>query len=269
MKHKFFHSVLMITFALTLPLSACGSAPNVPTSSPVPRKAPTNTHEPTATNTAIPTITPSPTATPNVTATQQYEDFVALVQEFYDAGRISTTEGIYRKLDDFSDALAMGYGYSWNPTGIIAKNFIVRADFEWEVANQMNYSGCGYVFRQESDQYYYMIALDAINGIFLSYTKEGITSTGAGGIVNYNIAAAQKKKFPEMGTNPYHAEFILIVNDNAAYTYVNGIFFTEHRLKNDWLTESGPLSAMILTGSGTDYGTRCEITNAEAWIISP
>ena len=271
MKHKYFRSVLMIVSALVFFVSACGSAASQPTSSPVPTKAPTDTPEPTATatQTATPTITPSPTVTPNLTATQQYEDFMALVQEFYDAGQISTTEGTYQKLDDYSDQLAMGYGYRWDPTGISAKNFIIRADFDWEVANQKNYSGCGYVFRQKSDQYYYLMSLDAINGIFLSYTKDGINSSGASDVVNYTLAAAQKKKFPDMGSNPYHAVFTLIVNDNVAYTYVNGNFFTEHRLKNDWLTDAGPLSSMILTGSGTDFGTRCKITNAEAWVISP
>jgi len=271
MKHKYFRSVLMIAFALILFLPACASVPSVPTATPTRAATNTNTPEPTATatQTATPTITPSPTATPNLTATQQYDDFIALVQEIHDAGQISSTEGTYHKLDDFSDQLAMGYGYRWSPTGLSARNFIIRAEFDWEVANQKNYSGCGYVFRQESDQYYYLISLDAINGIFLSYTKDGITSSGAGGVVNYTIAAAQKKKFPDMGTNPYHALFTLIVNDNIAYTYVNGDFFTEHRLKNDWLTDSGPLSALILTGSGTDFGTRCKITNAEAWIITP
>jgi len=269
MKHKNFRLVVNVAFTLVLLLAACATAPSVPTVTLIP--AATNTPEPTATatQTSIPTITPSPTATPDITATKQYEDFVALVQEFYNVGHISTTEGIYHRLDDFSDQLATGYGYRWSPTGIAAKNFIIRADFAWEVANQRNYSGCGYVFRQKSDQYYYLIALDGINGIFLSYTNVGITYAGATGIVNFSIPATQKKKFPEMGTNPYHAELTLIVNDHAAYTYVNGNFFTEHRLKNDWLTESGPLSFMILTGSGSDFGTRCEITNAEAWIISP
>ena len=126
------------------------------------------------------------------------------------------------------------------------------------------------VFRQESAQYYYLITLDAINGIFLSYTKWGISSaSGANDVVNYTVAAAKKNKFPDMGSNPYRAVFTLIVNDNAAYTYVNGNFFTEHRLKGDWLTASGPLSSLVLTGSSTDYGTRCKITNAEVWVMEP
>ena len=108
MKNKYFHLVLMIAIVLVLFLSACTSAPSVPTATPT--QAATNTPEPTATKTSTPTITPSPTATPNLTATQQYDDFIALVQKIHDAGQISSTDGTYHKLDDFSDQLAMGYG---------------------------------------------------------------------------------------------------------------------------------------------------------------
>jgi len=254
---------------MMLVLSACGVA----TPAATPTATVTNTPIPptfTPTATVTPTRTPRPTATPDVEATQHYENFVAFVQRIYDAGQISTMDGTYVKLDDFSDELAMGYGYRWESTGVEAKDFILKADFDWSVANQKNFSGCGYVFRQESGQYYYLIALDAINGVFLSYTKWGISAaSGANDVVNYPVTAAKKNKFPKMGSNPYHAAFTLVVSDNVAYTYVNGDFFTEHRLKNDWLTDSGPLSSMVLTGSATDYGTRCKITNAEVWIIDP
>lgn len=269
MKTKLTKTILFICLRLSLVLSACGAAAPAAT----PTATVTNTPVPptvTPTVTQTPTRTPKPTATPNIAVTQQYENFVALVQKIYDAGQISTMDGTYVKLDDFSDELAMGYGYRWTPTGVDAKNFIVKADFDWSVANQKNFSGCGYVFRQESGQYYYLIALDAINGVFLSYTKWGVSAaSGANDVVNYPVTAAKKNKFPVMGSNPYHAAFTLVVSDNVAYTYVNGDFFTEHRLKSDWLTDSGPLSSLVLTGSATDYGTRCKITNAEAWIIDP
>lgn len=269
MKTDLSKSVLFICLTLSIVLSACGAGAPAAT----PTASVTHTPIPptfTPTVTQMPTRTPRPTATPNLTATQQYENFVALVQRIYNAGQISTMDGTYIKLDDFSDELAMSYGYRWKPTGVDAKDFILSADFDWSVANQKNFSGCGFVFRQESAQYYYLIALDAINGIFLSYTKWGISaSSGANDVVNYTITAAKKNKFPDMGSNPYHAVFTLAVSDNVAYTYVNGNFFTEHRLKSDWLTDSGPLSSMILTGSATEYGTRCKITNAEAWIIDP
>ncbi len=268
MKTNLSKTVLFICIGLTLILSACGvSAPEATPTSTV-----TNTPIPptfTPTVTLTPTKTPKPTATPNLIATQQYEDFMALVESIHAAGQISTLDGTYKRLDDYSDELAMGYGYSWNPTSVSAKNFIARAEFDWEVANQKNYSGCGYMFRQQSNQYYYLITLDAINGIFLSYTRDGLSAAGGSGVVNYTIAASKKTKLPDVGSNPYHALFTLVVNDNVAYSYVNGKLFTEHRLKNDWLTDSGPLSSLVLTGSATDYGTRCKITNAEAWIIKP
>ncbi|MBE0681793.1 MAG: hypothetical protein IH589_07740 [Anaerolineales bacterium] len=266
MKTQLPRPAFVIFLMFSLILNACGaiaqgSAPTV-----------TNTSAPTLTPTITltPTQTPIPTATPNLAATQQYDDFLALVQEIYDAGQMSTTEGTYKKLDDYSDQLAMSFGYQWAPTGLEAKDFIIRADFDWEVANQKNYSGCGYLFRQDLTKnifngYYYIVALDGLNGVLFSYTGTEPYSTTA----NYTVPLVKKNKKPDMGSNPYHAEFMLVVNGAAAYTYVNGDLFTEHRLKGDWLTESGPLSNLVLTGSATDYGTRCKITNAEAWIISP
>ncbi len=256
MKTQFPRPAFVIFLMFSLMLNACGaiaqgSAPTV-----------TNTSAPTLTPTITltPTQTPIPTATPNLAATQQYEDFHALVQEIYDAGQISTTEGTYHKLSDYTDELAMSYGYAWDPTGYVAKDFIIQADFDWEVANQKNYSGCGYLIRQQSDHYYYIIALDGLNGILFIY-KATWGDNPAPLIV--------KKKLPDIGSNPYHAQFTLVVNDTSAYTYVNGEFFTEHRLTAEWLSESGPLSSMVLTGSDKDFGTRCKITNAKLWVIEP
>ena len=258
MKTNLSNSVLFVFMALTLILSACGASAPAATSTPTNTATATNTLAPTFTPTVtlIPTRTPKPTATPNLAATQQYEDFFAVVQKIHEAGQISTLGGTYSKLDDYSDELAMSYGYSWNPTGKNAKSFIVRADFDWEVANQKNYSGCGYMFRQ-AGQYYYIIALDGLNGVLLSYT-------GSDG--HYPASLIKKMSMPDLGSNPYHAQFTLVVTDTAAYTYVNGNFLTEHRLQSNWLTDSGPLSSLVLTGSDTDYGTRCKITNAELWV---
>lgn len=262
MKTQLPRPAFVIFLMFSLILSACGAIAqgSAPTA--------TNTSAPTLTPTITltPTKTPIPTATPNLAATQQYEDFLALVQEIYDAGQISTTEGTYKKLDDFSDQLAMSYGYQWTPTGLEAKDFIIRAEFDWEVANQKNYSGCGFLFRENSNGYYYIIALDGLNGVLLSYTGVDYNTYT---VVNRPAQLINKMDLPEMGANPYHAEFTLVVKDTSAYAYVNGNLLTEHRLKGNWLTESGPLSSLVLTGSEKDYGTRCKITNAEAWIISP
>jgi hypothetical protein len=270
MNPKLLKSTFCLCVALSILLSACGAGTPVaaeppPTVTAVPTNTPLPTFTPTVTVT--PTETPLPTATPNLAATEQYNDFLALVQTAYDAGQIATLEGRYVKLDDFSDELAMQYGYSWSPTGETARNFILRADFDWEVANQKNNSGCGFKFRQElvsspgttsSIEYYYFAILDALNGTLVFYPVA----------FDYKRAAlVNKTDKPDMGANPYHAQFTLIVNDTAAYTYVNGVLFTEHRLQSSFITGSGPLEYVVMTGSDKEYGTRCAISNAELWVI--
>jgi len=262
---------LFLFIVLGINLQACGSIQQMIQETPTPTPTITLTPSPTltATSTLTPTKTPTPTLTPNLTATQQYEDFLSLVQKIYEAGQISTTEEVHQKMDSFSDQLALEYGYRWTPTGVSSKDFIIRAEFDWEVANQRNYSGCGYVFRQTSEDHYYMIALDALDGVLLFYTKLGLDFYGSPTTVHTPIRATKKEKLSDMGSNPYHAKVTLIVDEFNAYMYVNDEFYSEHRLQKDRLTDPGTLSDLVLTGSGTDYGTRCKISNAEIWIPNP
>ena len=261
----------LIIVLLSVNLQACSSVQQMiqgtPTFTPTVTLTPSPTF--TVTSTSRPTKTPTPTITPNLAATQQYLEFTSFIQKAYDAGQISTTEGRYKQVNDFSDELAMNYGYRWLPTGVKAKNFIVRAEFNWEVANLKNFSGCGYIFRQISQDYYYLVALDASNGTLLTYASTGADGLGNLSLIHTSLLPVKKNQLPDMGSNPYQATFTLIVNEGNAYTYINNNFFTEYRLKSDTVDWSGDLASMVLTGSETDFGTRCEITNAEAWIISP
>jgi len=273
MKQKYFYFFFCLIFILiTTNLLGCNSIQQMIAGTPTP--TPTLTHTPTLTPTLTPTVTPSPTQTPtptitpNLTATEQYNQFLAIVQTIYDAGQISTLDGTYKKLDDFSDEYATNFGYRWSKTGIGAKDFIIRANFDWSIAHQKNYSGCGYVFREKSDEFYYMMALDALDGVLLSYTKEGSDALWGTSVYNYSISGSRKTKLPDMGPNPYQVTFTLVVNDLKAYTYINDIYYSEFELQKNWLTETGPLSFLILTGSDIDFGTKCDITNAEAWIIN-
>lgn len=261
MKHKYFRSGLMIALALVLLLSACASAPSAPTATST--QAATNTPEPTATNTPTPTITPSPTVTPDLAATQQYEDFFSLVQKYFDAGQISTTEGEYMELDDYQDEVAVKLSYLWAETGISAKNFIVRADFEWSNAiNTDNTSGCGFVYRVQPNTDHYLIVLDAFSGVKLA------SSTDRG---TYSLGSPQNgdRKISDFGPSPYHATFTLVVNDLKNYVYVDDIYYGEYQLLDYRITDSGPLAAAVLSAASEGYGTRCNMTDIQAWIIDP
>ena len=179
MKTNLLSSVLIVCLALMMVLSACGTSAPVATST-LPATV-TSTAAPTltATVTATPTKTPKPTATPNLAATQQYDDFFAVVQKIHEAGQIPNTDGEYVKLDDYQDEVAIKLSYAWAETGINAKNFIVRGDFEWSNAiNTANISGCGFVYRVQENTDHYLIVLDAFSGVKLA------TSTDRGNVFN-------------------------------------------------------------------------------------
>ena len=257
MNHKYFRFVLMIACVFILILSACGTAPSVPT------RAATNTPEPTATKPSTPTITPSPTITPDLAATQQYEDFFSLVQKYHDAGQILTTEGEYMELADYEHAVANKLSYDWSETGVTAKNFIVRADFEWSNAvNTANISGCGFVYRSQSNGDHYLIILDAASGVKLA------SSTDRG---TYSMGSPQNgdQKLSDFGSGPYQANFTLIVNELQSYVYVDDIYYGEYQLLEHRITESGSLANAVLSATFEGYGTRCTMTNVRAWIIDP
>lgn len=270
MKRYLLKLVLAVTGLLGILLQGCGSMQQLIQGTPTftPTITLTPSPSPTATFTLTPTNTPRPSATPNLTATQQYESFIGFVQRAFEEGQITTTKGKYERLDDFSDELAMSYGFSWTSTGVRAKNFIVRAEFDWEVANEINNSGCGFIFRYWNEQDYALIALDARHGTFLGFAEYKNDVFGNFSLVHTRIDPIKKATLPEMGQNPYHAIFTLIVNGSNIYTYIDSEFFTEYRLSKEFPSQSGDLSLMVLTGSINDFGTRCKITNAESWIIN-
>ena len=253
---------LALIVCVVLVSSACSaSAPDVPTV--IATQAITNTLEPTVTNTPVPTITPSPTVTPDIAATQQYEDFFALVQKIHEAGQIPSTDGKYLELDDYSDEVATKLSYEYAETGISAKNFIVRGDFEWSNAvNTTNISGCGFVYRVQQNMDHYLIVLDAFSGVKLA------SSTDRG---TYSMGSPQNgdEKISDFGPGPYHATFTLVVNDLKSYVYVNDVYQGEYKLLDYRITDSGLLSGAVLSATSEGYGTRCHITNIQAWIIDP
>jgi len=263
MKTNSSNSALFVGLLLMLMLSACGASAPVATSTLPATVTSTATPTLTATATVIPTKTPPPTATPNLAATQQYDDFFAVVQKIYTAGQIPGTDGKYLELDDYRDEVATKLSYEYAETGVSAKNFIVRGDFEWSNAvDTTNISGCGFVYRVQQNMDHYLIVLDAFSGVKLA------SSTDRG---TYSMGSPQNgdKKISDFGPGPYHATFTLVVNDLKSYVYINDVYQGEYKLLDYRITDSGLLSGAVLSATSEGYGTRCHITNTQAWIIDP
>jgi len=263
MKTNSSKSALIICLVLMLMLSACGASAPAATSTLTATVTSTIVPTFTATLTLTPTKTPLPTATPNLAATQQYEDFFAVVQKIHAAGQIPNTDGQYLKLDDYRDEVATKLDYAYAETGVSAKNFIVRGDFEWSNAiNTTNISGCGFVYRVQQNMDHYLIVLDAFSGVKLaSSTDRGTYSMGS--------PQGEDEKITDFGPGPYQATFTLVVNDLKSYVYVNNVYQGEYKLLDYRITDSGLLSGAVLSATSEGYGTRCKITNMQAWILDP
>ena len=122
-------SSLIICVVISLILTACGASTPVAT----PTASVTNTAIPptfTPTITLTPTETPTPTATPDFAATKQYENFFPIVQKLYDDGVISTFNGNYQMMGDYSDQSTAAGTFRWDLYDNKVGEFIIRADIE-------------------------------------------------------------------------------------------------------------------------------------------
>jgi hypothetical protein len=295
MKHKFWFHIWLAIFVMTLILQACGANPPVvtasvaPTNTAQPPKAtttatlapsatagqfallmPTKTPNLTATHRAEvwktsqagqplnSTRTPRPSPTPNLAATQQIEEWTSEVQAYFDAGYLKTTDGAFRKLDDFSIEWAQLGWYDWRPLVHTARNFYMSGHLKWSSAyRNADISGCGFVFAIQPDGDQYAVFLDRSKVLFVQsddYFYPMGTTRGTGQV-----------KFDNPYDHPVEADLTLIVEDAYAYVLVDGQVVGEYTLSQS-KNLRGNLGLALLSGTNKDFGTRCEMTNLHAWI---
>jgi hypothetical protein len=228
----------------TLPASLGGATPT-PSASPTP--------EATATNTPRPTLTPRPTATPNATATAQYNDMVQFVQNAADVGYIDSTEGEYHRLDDYTDAMAQLNYYLPTLTGYSAANFVFRAHMKWDSASKTpDISGCGIIFRTQADAHYaFFVTSDGM--------AHFMTSDNGPAYFGGKIYHGQNKAAGEL-------DFAMTAQGDTFNIFINGERKGAFYGHKDSMLD-GKIAYTVISGTNKDYGTRCNITNAELWIL--
>ena len=256
MHHKSLRTLMSFAFCFVWVSFACATAQSTP--------VPTNTIEPSATEILIPTATktprPSPTLrptqTPNLAATERAEELRAEILGYFEKGYLTTMEGRFRELDDFS--------YEWAQLGFYLPflvedavgDFVLGAHFKWDSAfKNSNISGCGFMFGIQPNDDHYAVFLDRQKVFFLitDHTvgfSRPVQPTRGTGIVKFDY--------------PAEANFTLIVRGAYAYVLVNGEVVGEYTLAQSRLSKGG-LALTVLSGTNRDYGTRCEMTNLHLW----
>jgi hypothetical protein len=248
---------VVILVLLSLALQACQMS--VPSFLATPTPTMTSTPRPTATRTLTPTRTPYPSITPNMRATREADDMTALVEKYKADGYIASAEGKYYKLDDFQENFAEIYYYMWygieDRKGdlIPATDFVMRSDVSWDSASDTpNESGCGFVFRNDSERNHYAVFL---------------LTTGN------TIAWINLDKVKRLGTKRFgspqvkgQANLTIVVVDEKIHVFVDDQFIKTYMGARSF-TGGNHLAFSINSGTNKSYGTRCTFRNTFLYVL--
>lgn len=250
-----FTCLLFTSFAL----SACGlastpepSPTTIPSKTPLP---PTFTPEATATQTPRPSFTPRPSPTKNLEATAQYENMALKAKEYFDAGYITTSSGTaFKRLPTYKNEWAQIGWYQWEYLPSSPSDFVIETDIEWESASaSADTSGCGFVFRLEDTDNYYVMYV-SLKGYVIPY----IVSAGNHSRLSpayYGLAAQ---------TGGVH--LTLIVEGDTFRVLIDDKFIKSYTGFKAKLL-SGDIGYTVFSGTNKSYGTRCTFSNTDLWTI--
>jgi hypothetical protein len=254
-------TTLILLFIVTLTVTSCVMpfAQATPTSTPLPTSTatmePTSTAtlKPTSTITLTPTIWHLPTNTIDTTATQQYNEMLDFVTGLKEDGYLPSINGVYHPLPDYSNQWAQLNWYQWDDTGWRVKDFAMRVHMAWSSDTETpNPSGCGIVFRiQNTDEHYVVFLLS------LGYVEYGITT---------DAFRRQPLAYWGASQNAGEADFAMTSIGGKTDVFVNGKHiktFTGYEGK--W--EEGGLGYTTLSGTNAGYGTQCDITDGDLWLV--
>lgn len=226
---------------------------SLPTETPEP---PTPTQEPptaTPTETVTPTMAP-PTATATIDATAQASRMAQVVNDIFNKGVISSSEGEFTRLPDYRGSWAKPNEYSVKRTDINSSSFVVRTDAAWQVYNNSGNwveSGCGIVVFEKDSPAYYLIYY-SLDGRARLYRVVGGGATLLGRSTIYSV------------DRTYGQGELVVAVENQQIT----IYFNEKEIFRKQI--GFPLEGLgftIVSGLTSDYGTLCDMTNIDLWQI--
>lgn len=249
---KFLKPILLLT---TICLLAGCTATSTATVTPTAVSQPTADRITVGSAPEALTITPTQNKTPvpSITVNAQAELMKKDMKDLAAQRLVSSSEGTYYRVQDFTGEWAKLSYYHWWPLNRKPTNFAIRADVDWKSAlpiGNPSKSGCGFVFHENG--------ADNLHFSFIS--MDGYAR-------NYRV---EKKVFSDLKANyvgkfnyPGDSAKIMLVVDYQWITFfVNGKQIV--RLQDDRL-KGGGLAFAVASGANNDFGTRCTFTNVELW----
>ncbi len=181
------------------------------------------------------------------------------VQKLVTDGNLTSADGSFQKLPDFSESLAMINFISPYPTALTPKNFVLRTDMSWESAsdkaNWFN-SACGIIFHIDPvDNTFYSASLSLDGNVNIDQHKKNFSF----------ISKIARKKYGKLDVPKGGAKFMLVVTGEQITVFINDTLVYSY--KTDLVFREGMLAYSITSGTNKDFGTRCTLTNVELWEL--
>ncbi len=195
------------------------------------------------------------TAQAIVEATAQAQPMLGVIQQLHADGYLGRTEGDYHLLEDFDASWAQLNYYTFWDTGYAPADLVVRADAWWSSASDKAdwwNSGCGFVFRAESEDNHYLAYLGLDGWVYFSAFRQG------------NYVDLGGKSYGKVDIPTGEAQLMLVVEGDKFTFFVNG---ERVYSKVDKMFGSGALALTLISGTNKDYGTWCRMKNIELWEL--
>ncbi len=225
-----------------------------PTSTPTIELTPTIAITPTFTATPVP---PTEIPTPTMDATTQASEMVGEIKTLFDSGILTSLNGTYYKLPNFNKSWNQLGMYEQTPTDFYdLKNFVLRADASWQVdsnGGDWRESGCGIVFRQDTDLNHYLAYYSLDGRARLMRNLQGAP-----------VLLGRTTIYDVDRENGFGKIMIVVQGE-----YIN-LYFNEKEIfrKRDTWLPSGSLAFTVVSGNMNGYGTQCNLSNIELWEIT-
>jgi hypothetical protein len=189
------------------------------------------------------------------TATQNASSLNNKVVSLYQDGIISTSSGVFHKLDDIDKTWNRPGYFQWWYMDYSPSNFVLRSNLVWETAGEdVSYSlaGCGLGFGIKSLENHYRVFLNLDGNVRLHR------------MLNGQFEIMDVSYYDQLDVPNGHAQMILAVENGWINVLINNQLITHVFDEN--LT-GGTLAYAISSGSSINFGMRCQMFDNELWIL--
>lgn len=206
---------------------------------------------------------------PKATPTTGKDEMLAFIKKLQKDKKLGkeAEEGSYHTLEDFERSEAQLNYFFWYTTEYAPKNFILRADVEWESASttaNWKDSGFGIVFHESEDQNHFYLVQVLLDGNIkvwrMDMTKENYLGE------RWVLLAEKFYGKPETPKGQVHVD--LVVNQDRVYVYLNNklaISAYDHPMKVHPIFGEGYLAFTVVSGTNAGFGTWVKMSNIELW----